>query len=780
MRSGFAVPALALLAGCADVDHSAPHGPLAEWRRAAPPAAPLVLRRPEGTAPPPAERLVERLEPPADLGSWEITGIGRATVEAKRLRSGALLFAGGLGQTITIRDRFAPGDWNLVVMEVLAGGELGLRMALAREEGELLGSGDPIRVLPGELARAPFDWRHAVADGQRPFDALILGANSRETDEERAPRAIDWHLVAVELRHRPPERWLPLPEDGPQPVTVDGETRRAVGLAVGGELVAELPPAKRGELALGVTRDPGLQASDPCELRVGVRADDGGVQPLGTVAVERGWRDARLDLSGVAGGAGPRTLVFELAGPAGFVAALEPPRIVRAGAVAPTVLLVTSDTHRADHLGASEHDVGVRTPTLDALAARGVLFEDCFASSNVTLPSHAALLTGTLPRDTGVVDNRTALDAAADTLAERFAAAGWATFAATSTKLLSPGWSGLAQGFERHSSPVSDVERRGDVTLAVAERWLPGAEGRPLFLWLHLYDAHRPYDPPNEHASAYYPADRDPRDPDLELGAPQVPGLPGVRDIEYVHARYRGEVSWVDELTGRLLEHERFADAAVAFTADHGECLGDQGLWWDHLAAYPAVLHVPLVLAWPGAPGGTRVGEGVRQVDVAHTLLRLAGIEGATEFPGRDLRDWLAARPPQAAPRFAVADGGGTVAVTLGSWHLVVHLEAPEKPHLMTRDLLARPVELFDRARDPGCDEDLAALEPRRTAHMAAMLLSWAEAAPARRGEAHAASAEARSMLSGLGYGSGGEDGDPPETFVDLPLLRERLAPWLP
>jgi choline-sulfatase len=119
------------------------------------------------------------------------------------------------------------------------------------------------------------------------------------------------------------------------------------------------------------------------------------------------------------------------------------------------VVLVTSDTHRADHVG-GPHLTGssaqgrqggvVRTPALDALAARGVVYTDCFAPSHITLPSHAALFTGASPRDTGVLDNNTALGAAAPTLAEVFRAAGWLTAAAVSLDILVDGHSGFGQG----------------------------------------------------------------------------------------------------------------------------------------------------------------------------------------------------------------------------------------------------------------------------------------------------------------------------------------------
>ena len=133
-----------------------------------------------------------------------------------------------------------------------------------------------------------------------------------------------------------------------------------------------------------------------------------------------------------------------------------------------------------------------RTPTLDRLAARGVLFEDCVSSANVTLPSHAALMTGTSPRDTGVVNNADFLGDDPVTLAERFRDAGWVTYAAVSAGGLLDDRSGLGQGFDRMAeSGWRSLSARDRVPLL--EDWLDEATEKPIFVWLHVFDAHAPY-----------------------------------------------------------------------------------------------------------------------------------------------------------------------------------------------------------------------------------------------------------------------------------------------
>jgi arylsulfatase A-like enzyme len=402
----------------------------------------------------------------------------------------------------------------------------------------------------------------------------------------------------------------------------------------------------------------------------------------------------------------------------------------------PTVVLVTSDTHRGDHLGAAAAGVPVATPALDALARRGVLFEDCFAPSHVTLPSHAALFTGTSPRDTAVINNATPLAGEAPTLAEAFRDAGWLTAAAVSLDILTHDRSGLGQGFELLSAPVNT--RRGGATVDVGLHWLDAAAGRPLFLWLHVADAHAPYDPPG--GASGYPEGRDAFDgPEADGEAP--PWLPEVRDMEYVRALYRGEVTYLDGELGRLLDHPRARRGVVAVTADHGEVLGRHGIWWRHKDLYPDTLHVPLLLAWPGGPAGARVSEPVELVDLGRTLLDRAGLAGAP-FPGRDLMQ------PAPAPRFAVATNWRSVSVQSGEWHLILHLLEPHR------------VELYRRSRDPWCETDLTLEEPERARALREELIAWLEAAgPGWAGEASSDPATLE-RLAELGYADQLEDAE--------------------
>jgi arylsulfatase A-like enzyme/Tfp pilus assembly protein PilF len=250
-----------------------------------------------------------------------------------------------------------------------------------------------------------------------------------------------------------------------------------------------------------------------------------------------------------------------------------------------------------------------------------MLFENALAHAVVTLPSHASILTGLYPTGHGIHDNAGyRLQESHRTLAEIFEENGYATAAFVAAFPLDSRF-GLTQGFglyddryrsHRMVNEMAMPERRGDAVVAAASAWLEAREGEnPWFLFVHLYDPHFPYEPPEEHRRLY------PTDP------------------------YAGEVSFVDEQVGLLLaslEMRNLLDhTIVLLTADHGEGLGEHEERTHGIFAYEATIHVPLLLAAPAIEPGTRVQARARHVDIAPTLIELAGLEAKTTFDGRSL-----------------------------------------------------------------------------------------------------------------------------------------------
>lgn len=284
----------------------------------------------------------------------------------------------------------------------------------------------------------------------------------------------------------------------------------------------------------------------------------------------------------------------------------------------PSILLITLDTTRADHIGAYG-DKAARTPNLDALAAAGVLFERAVASAPITLPAHVSLFTGAYPFAHGVRGNGAfTLAAGVPTLATVLHDAGYRTGAFVSAFVLDRRY-GLARGFDVYDDRF-EIERRGEATTAAAEAWLSaGARSdRPFFLWLHLYDPHDPYDPPPPFREAF-------------------------------SARpYDGEIAYDDMNVGRILARLRALDLAstvIAVAGDHGESLGEHGELTHAMFVYESAIRVPLILTAPGRlPAGRRVSAPVRGVDLAPTLLALAGQRPLANVQGVDLRPTLDGR----------------------------------------------------------------------------------------------------------------------------------------
>jgi arylsulfatase A-like enzyme/Flp pilus assembly protein TadD len=301
--------------------------------------------------------------------------------------------------------------------------------------------------------------------------------------------------------------------------------------------------------------------------------------------------------------------------PLGRVAAGVDPRALN-------VLLITLDTTRADRLGAYGF-TGVETPNLDRIAANGVLFTEAMSSAPLTQPAHASIFTGRVPPEHGVRDNGGfILDPAQVTLAEVLRQHGYKTGGFVGAYVLDSRW-GLDQGFETYaddfdlsaykSISLGGIERRGGDVADSALKWIDSAAPGKFFAWVHFYDAHAPYDPPEPYKSRY-----------------------GAR-------RYAGEIAYVDSQVGRLLaalaERRVLDRTLVVVMGDHGESLGEHGEQAHGFFLYQSVLRVPLLIDAPysAIPHGRRVTSVARSIDIMPTVLDLLGLQTPDSVEGQTL-----------------------------------------------------------------------------------------------------------------------------------------------
>jgi choline-sulfatase len=415
----------------------------------------------------------------------------------------------------------------------------------------------------------------------------------------------------------------------------------------------------------------------------------------------------------------------------------------------PSVLLVTIDTLRADHVGCYGR-AGAVTPTLDGLAARGVRFATAVVHAPLTGPSHASLLTGLTPLGHGFRDNGGfALPASVKTAAEDFRQAGFHTAAFVSGFPLDRRF-GFDRGFETYDDHLPRgndrrrtpyVERFADATTDAALRWLQSAPASaPFFLWVHYYDPHAPYEPPGELASRF-------------------------RD-----APYDGEIAFVDMQLARLLravdEKAGLARTIVLATADHGESLGEHGEGTHGLFVYDSTLRVPWIVAGPGIAGGRVPQTVARGIDVLPTLLDYSGLSVPPSVEGRSLRAAIEGREMSDAPSYAETlyperEFGWA---PLHAWRTAT-LKLIDAPRPELYDLTADSGETTNRAAAQN-----AQVEELTRKHEAAL----SRPAPAAAAQVDADAAE---RLGALGYLGGGHAQPPSGRAPRDPKDGVRLMP---
>jgi arylsulfatase A-like enzyme len=333
---------------------------------------------------------------------------------------------------------------------------------------------------------------------------------------------------------------------------------------------------------------------------------------------------------------------------------------------APNIILISIDSLRADHLGAYGYGRNT-TPNLDRLATQGALFETVMSPTSWTLPSHMTLMTSLPPERHGVISDRFRLPRGVETLPQRLQRAGYRTAGIVSATYLD-GAFGFSRGFDDYDDyslvhSAGEASRK-DVTSPELTRrsidWLRRngrrADGRPFFLFLHMYDVHYDYNPPDPFAQMFDPAYGG--GASGEIGSVRV-STPR-RDVQHVVALYDGEIAFVDAHVGNIMAALKALgleeNTIVAVTADHGEEFLDHGQTGHFKTLYDEVLHVPLLIRYPGhVPAGRRVAGQVRLMDVAPTLLALAGVRSpkpATTYEARSLEKRLTGPPTCALPAF--------------------------------------------------------------------------------------------------------------------------------
>lgn len=705
-----------------------------------------IAFQPLGPAPGREPAVIERWVPELGDTAWRVAAPG---FELLALPSGAVVLrlgASAPGDLLTVsRVGAFDGDRisGVVVTSALEGD--GLLFVDCLRDGVLLGSsaGHAPPAAPG-LSAVSISLPAAVLDGG-PFDELRLRC-------EGGHRRLD--VAAVALLDSPVVTRL-TPQvggaGGPPFATLGAEARPAQVLLAKRPLVGQVqvpPPVAgpgggqlAGPAASQAAAGPVLRicAAPASQLRRRERASSvvlraaRGERTEILAELPLGARDAeyvQLDVAlppWIAEAGGELTLRVEARG-AGADAAclLGPVALIERSAAPPTLVLITSADHRADHLARHFGGIDIETPALDALARGGLHLRGALAAGTAAPGALAALHTGRSPRETGLLGIPDRLAGDARTLAEVLAERGWAAAAVLGSTEVGPA-SGQCQGFGVVRLPSSGSRAAAGEVLTSAARLLALHAGLPLFLWIHFADGTWPHQPHERLLDAYYDRQDDPfleslrvlKVPDSAL----PPELDGLRDLDWPRARYKACLTAVDEALGSLMRHPRVAGGLTAFSGVTGMHLGEHGVWFKRLGLYPGALAVPLVLSGPGLPRGLRVDEPVAAADLGRTLLDLLG-EEAVPFPGRNLLGAAAAGAPPTV--FAVDVSGLAASATRGSSHLVLTLQ-PRDLAFLPEHRQRGEREFYDLSSDPLAERDLLAQGGDDLARLTRELMDWLE-----------------------------------------------------
>jgi arylsulfatase A-like enzyme len=420
------------------------------------------------------------------------------------------------------------------------------------------------------------------------------------------------------------------------------------------------------------------------------------------------------------------------------------------------LVVVSLDTLQADRLSAYGHDRPT-SPALAELANRGVLFEDAIAQAVSTPPSHASIFTGKNPPRHGL-RKLYGQELAPEqlTLAEILKRHGFTTAAFVgAVPLLAD--RGLDQGFDHYDDRLREglMERRADETNRRVKRWLASRPAGRLFLWVHYFDPHHPYNAPPPYQVKFAGAQHGPqgpvyphnRDPDTRREEPGP--VPDPADVETMKQLYDAEVRYTDDalaaLLGLLAAAGILQDCVIAVVADHGESLGEHGYFFGHWGVLRETARVPMLLVHPdGRHRGRRVEQLVRTVDLMPTLLTWLGIQPPGDLDGVDLGPIATGAPSNLEAYTEKWDYTPLQSLRTQDW-LLVHQPARD-------EAAADATRLYRRDPESSQAEDVGDRHPEIRARLAARLAELRDVADPAAPVQVPVTQEARDQLRALGY----------------------------
>ena len=515
--------------------------------------------------------------------------------------------------------------------------------------------------------------------GRSPHDIRLRANRLGSFKGKRASFAVDWIRVGLSADPSPSRL-----DSAPmvQPIAISDVTRDAVVIPAGATLrwYGEIPAD--GTLVFGAAMASG--ASGKLSLSVASDAKSGAITVEESVRAV--WSDQQISLAPVAG----QIAELSFSATSGPVALSDVRIVRRQPKVKPiqkrarNVIVLLIDTLRASKLELYYSKTRVKTPALDAFAAQGALFERPQSPENWTKPAVASLLTSLHPMTHRTKEQGSKLPQKALTLGEVYQREGFKTASFLANGYVSRAF-GFDQGWDHYTNYIR--ERRNTNASNVfgeAIQWIEKHKEQRFFVYIQTIDPHVPYDPPDEFLKMYDPKpySGQVKNRRTHLMLDDVKKNPKkykftARDKERIEALHDGEISYHDEYFGRFLKQldalGLSEDTIIVVTSDHGEEFQEHGSWGHGHSVYQELLHVPLIMRWPGAiAAGSRITPVVTTMDVAPTVLEASGIAIPKEFEGRSLMGFLRGNWPP-APHVAFSDFMDNRRVIVGGdWKYII------------------------------------------------------------------------------------------------------------
>lgn len=383
----------------------------------------------------------------------------------------------------------------------------------------------------------------------------------------------------------------------------------------------------------------------------------------------------------------------------------------------PNILIITVDTLRRDHLGCYGNSV-VKTPNIDSIAKQSVIFDNFFSAANITIPSHVSIFTGTYPFHHGCYGNEPfEIAKQIPVVPLLLRTKGYITSGIAACFPFRVNWlRNFGQDFNTFYSPEVEL-KASEVTDRFENMVLP-IRRRPFFYWLHYFDPHIPYRPPAQ----FRTKSAQPGTPLPDLDFTQGPWAwlkqDGVTTTEEASSLYAGEVSFVDHEIGRvfaLLQKQSLLDnTIIIFVADHGENLGDHGVYYDHALLFDSTIHIPCFIYGKAFKTGRRKTL-ASTIDLAPTIMQLAGYEIPPEMDGKSLLPLLKSAKEQKLHSYVLSAHAGrhSVAVITDRFKFI----RSYKPQYGQKER-----ELYERS-DTAEKTDVAESNPKMVHDLEALIL---------------------------------------------------------